>query len=151
MKTLAIIALPALAFGLTITGAQASDPAAAAPLPPTYIIHKLTQDGVRLRELELERGGYEAWVEATDGSMVKFGIDPQTAELTDEYSHTSARRPDGPPPGINAAEAIQAVAVTGYWDIREIEYEDGAWEVKARDDRGKKGKFKVDPVTGAVR
>lgn len=151
MKTLAILAVPALALGLAATGAQATDPSAAAPLPPTYVIHKLTEDGVQLRKLELERGGYEAWVEATDGSLVKFGVDPQTAELTDEYSHARARRPDGPVPQVNAAEAIQAVAATGYWDVREIEYEKGAWEVKARDDTGRKGKFKVDPVTGAVR
>jgi hypothetical protein len=39
-----------------------------APLPPAYIIHKLSQDGIKLRALEAERGAYEARVEATDGT-----------------------------------------------------------------------------------
>jgi hypothetical protein len=150
MKTLAIFAVSALAVGFASTATRA-DIAADAPLPPTYIVYKLTQDGIALRQLEAGHGVYEARVEATDGSIVKVGVDPLTAELTDAFSHARARAADGASPRINAAEAIQAVAATGYWDIGAIEYERGMWQVRARDDQGRSGRFAVDPTTGVVK
>lgn len=146
MKTAAALAI--IAIGLTST-AQAGETEAV--LPPAYIIHKLTSDGIHLRKLEAENGIYEARVEATDGSIVKVGIDPHTAELTDAYSHSRARKPEGAAPKINAAEAIQAVAYSGHWDVREIEFERGMWQVAALDDAGNKDVFVVDSVTGSVK
>lgn len=149
MKTLATLTASILALALGMSAAGAAEPSA--PLPPTYIIHKLTTDGVALRALEAERGGYEARIEATDGTIVKVGIDPQTAELTDAYSHARARKAEGAAPKVSAADAIQAVATTGHWDIRDIEFEDGAWEVAAGDDNGSMDKFRVDGATGIIR
>lgn len=146
MKTAAALAI--IALGLT-SAAQAGEPDAA--LPPAYIIHKLTSDGIHLRKLEAENGIYEARVEATDGSIVKVGIDPRTADLTDAYSHARARKPDGAAPGITAAEAIQAVAYRGHWNVREIEFERGVWQVAALDDAGNNEVFTVDAATGAVK
>lgn len=141
----------AIVAALTAASVPALAAEAEAPLPPTYIVYKLTQDGVQLRSLEAERGGYEARVQATDGSIVKVGVDPQTAELTDAYSHARVRKPDGAAPRVDAAQAIQAVAATGYWDVREVELERGAWRVKAQDDSGRMGRFSVDAETGAVK
>ncbi|MCR6630718.1 MAG: PepSY domain-containing protein [Magnetospirillum sp.] len=142
------VALLGFALGLATTAAaQAAEP----PLPVTHIVYKLAQDGIAVRSLEAEDGAYEARVEATDGTIVKVGIDPQTAELTDAYSHARARRAHGPAPKVSAAEAIQAVAATGHWDVRAIEFERGAWEVKAGDDQGRMDKFRVDGTTGSVR
>lgn len=151
MKTIAVLAVSAAAIVLTPLVGRAADAAGEAPLPPTYIIHKLTQDGIALRALEAERGGYEARVEATDGSLVQVGIDPQTAELTDAYGHARARKADGPAPRVDAAAAIQAVAVTGHWDVGEVEYEHGAWRIDAGDDAGRTRRFTVDADTGAIR
>lgn len=125
MKTFAAIAA-ALAIALGVSGANSAHAAADAgseALPPTYIIHKLTQDGIQLRKLESDGRIYEARVEATDGSIVKVGIDPQTAELTDAYSHAGARKAEGAAPRVSAAEAIQTVAVTGHWDVREVAFD----------------------------
>lgn len=152
IKTVAIAAVSALALASAVQAADAGrDTGTANPLPPTFIIHKLAQDGVALRKLEAEDGIYEARVEASDGSIVKVGIDPQTAELTHTFSHSRPRRADGAAPKIDAAQAIQAVAATGYWDIREVEYEKGGWEVKAGNDDGRRAKFTVDAATGEVR
>ncbi|MEW5727617.1 MAG: PepSY domain-containing protein [Pseudomonadota bacterium] len=148
IKTIAIAAVSAIALASV---ARAAEAGADATLPPTFIVYKLAQDGIALRKLEAEGGIYEARVEATDGSIVKVGIDPQTAELTDAYSHARPRRADGAAPKVDAAQAVQAVAATGYWDVREIEFEKGGWEVKARDDDGRRAKFIVDAVTGTVR
>jgi hypothetical protein len=146
----------ALAASLVLAGspfaaAQAADAPAAASLPPAYIIHKLSQDGIKLRALETERGAYEARVEATDGTLVKVGVDPQTAELTDAYSRAAVRTAEGPAPVVNAAEAISAVAATGYWDVQDISFKRGAWRVSALDDNGKAGRFTVDGTSGAIR
>lgn len=124
---------------------------AEAALPATYIVHKLTSDGVQLRSLEAERGLYEARIEATDGSIIKVGIDPQTAELTDAFSHSRSRPAKEPAPKVNAAEAIQVAAATGYWDVSEVEYERGQWEIKARDDNGDTKRISVDGVTAQVK
>ncbi len=150
IKTIAIAAVSALALASAAQAADANS-GADAPLPPTFIVYKLAQDGIPLRKLKAEGGIYEARVEATDGSIVKVGIDPQTAELTDAYSHARPRQADGAAPKVDAAQAIQAVAATGYWDIREIEFEKGGWEVKARNDDGRRAKFIVDAVSGQVR
>jgi hypothetical protein len=147
IKTIAIAAVSVIAIA---QAAQAADAGADATLPPTFIVYKLAQDGIPLRKLEAEGGIYEAHVEATDGSIVKVGIDPQTAELTDAFSHSRPRRADGAAPKIDAAQATQTVAATGYWDIREVEFKKGGWEVKARNDDGRRAKFIVDAVSGQV-
>lgn len=143
MKTFATAA----AFALLASGAAF----AADALPPTYVVYKLTADGVQLRSLEAERGIYEARVLATDGSIVKVGIDPQTAELTDAFSHAKARTTREPAPRVSAAEAVQAAAATGFWDVAAIEYEKGAWDVTTRDDQGRVRRVSVDGATGLVR
>lgn len=134
-----------------IIGLSTAASAAEAPLPPTYLIHKLSIDGVRLKSLEPERGAYEAKVWATDGSVVKVGVDPLTGDLTDAYSHARSRAAAAPAPAVDAAAAIQAVAMTGHWDVRAVEYDRGAWQVAAADDGGQVDRFAVDGATGTVR
>lgn len=143
MKTLATVSVLAVLFSATAWAADA--------LPPTYLVHKLTADGVQLRSLEAEHGLYEAKVEATDGTIVKVGVDPQTAELTDAFSHAKARPAQGESPKVSAAEAVQAAAATGYWDVAEIEYERGVWKIDARDDQGRTRRISVDGVTAQVK
>lgn len=142
MKTLSILSVLALGIAAPAFAQQA--------LPVTYLVHKLTADGVELRSLEAERGAYEARVVATDGQLVKVGVDPQTAELTDAYSHAKTRADTEQAPKLNAAQAIQAAAGTGYWDVREVEYKRGQWRVDARDDQGRRRTVAVDGATGAV-
>lgn len=146
-----VLAASLVLAGALLSSAEAADTPAVTPLPPAYIIHKLSQDGIKLRSLEAERGAYEARVEATDGTLVKVGVDPQTAELTDAYSHAAARKADGPAPAIDAAEAIRAVAATGYWNTQKISFKRGVWQVAALDDTGKAGRFTVDGASGAVK
>jgi hypothetical protein len=148
IKTISIAAVSVIAL---TWAAQAADAGADTALPPTFIVYKLAQDGIRLRKLEVDGGIYKAYVEATDGSIIKVGIDPQTAELTDAYSHARPRKSDGAAPKVEAAQAVQAVATTGYWDIREVEYEKGGWEVKAANDDGRRAKFTVDAATGEIK
>lgn len=143
MKTLSILSIFAFAAAAPALAQEQA-------LPPTYVVHKLTADGLQLRSLEAERGGFEARVVATDGQIVKVGIDPQTAELTDAYSHAKARPAEVAPPKVNASQAIMAAAATGYWDVREVEYKRGQWRVEAADDQGRTRTVRVDGATGTV-
>lgn len=148
MKTLSILSILAATTAAIAAPALAQEQQAA--LPPAYLVHKLTADGLELRSLEAERGLFEARVVATDGQIVKVGIDPRTAELTDAYSHAKARPAEAVPPKVNAAQAIMAAAATGYWDVREVEYKRGRWQVEAADDQGRTRTVHVDGATGAV-
>lgn len=149
MKTIAT-AIIATVLGGTILSAQAF---AATPdnghLPPTYIVYKLVQDGVQLRKLETEHDVYEAWVDAGDGTLVKVGVDPHNAELTADFN--DSRNNNHQSPAVDAAQAVQTVAATGHWDVREIGLKNGTWQVKAADDAGQMEKFRVDAQSGQIR
>lgn len=51
---------------------------------------------------------------------------------------------------VDAAGAIAAVKAAGYSVIREVDWDDGAWEIKANDAQGQKAKLRVDPTSAAV-
>lgn len=143
MKTLSILAAVA-------TIAAVSPALAQEQLPAAYLVHKLSADGLELRSLEAERGGYEARVVATDGSIVKVGVDGRTADLTDAYSHAKPRRAEADSPRVGAVEAMVTAAGAGYWDLRELEYKRGHWLVEAADDQGRVHKVAVDGTTGLI-
>lgn len=143
MKILSILAAVA-------TIAAASPALAQEQLPAAYLVHKLSADGLELRSLEAERGGYEARVVATDGSIVKVGVDGRTADLTDAYSHAKPRRAEADSPQVGAVEAMVTAAGAGYWDLRELEYKRGHWLVEAADDQGRVRKVAVDGTTGLI-
>lgn len=143
MKTLSILAAVA-------TIAAVSPALAQEQLPAAYLVHKLSADGLELRSLEAERGGYEARVVATDGSIVKVGVDGRTADLTDAYSHAKPRRAEADSPRVGAVEAMVTAAGAGYWDLRELEYKRGHWLVEAADDQGRVRKVAVNGTTGLI-
>jgi hypothetical protein len=143
MKTLSILAAVA-------TIAAVSPALAQEQLPAAYLVHKLSADGLELRSIEAGRGSYEARVVATDGSIVKVGVDGRTADLTDAYSHAKPHRAETDSPRIGAVEAMVTAAGAGYWDLRELEYKRGHWLVEAADDQGRVRKVAVDGTTGMI-
>lgn len=145
MKTLSILSAVVLA-GAVAVPAFAQEQA----LPAAYLVHKLSADGLVLRSLEAEDGAFEARVVATDGQIVKVGVDARTAELTDAYSHARAHAAEKVAPRVGAVEAMVAAAGTGYWDLREMEYKHGQWRVEAADDQGRVRTVCVDGATGKV-
>jgi hypothetical protein len=51
---------------------------------------------------------------------------------------------------VDAPAAISAVYGAGYTAVRELEWEHGAWHVKATDAQGRRAELRVDATTGAV-
>ncbi|MDB5374359.1 MAG: Peptidase propeptide and protein [Belnapia sp.] len=51
---------------------------------------------------------------------------------------------------VDAGAAVAAVRNAGYGAVRDLEWERGAWEVKATDATGRSIELRVDATTGAV-
>ncbi|MBW7852056.1 MAG: PepSY domain-containing protein [Rhodospirillales bacterium] len=153
MKKTAITLAAASAIGIAIAplALQASDKVPADALPPTYVAYQLVGEGHDLRGLEFEDGAYEARLRRPDGALVKVAVDARTGEARPATDSDRRRADRSPAPKIGAADAIQAVAMEGHWDVVKFKHRDGVWRVVARDDAGVAAKFTVDAETGAVR
>lgn len=58
---------------------------------------------------------------------------------------------DTPPPNAKPLSVIiKQLEDTGY-TVRDIEFDDGRYEVEARDKEGRERELKADPVTGKIR
>ena len=55
-----------------------------------------------------------------------------------------------PAPLLNIGEIYQRMVDAGYQDIREIEFDDGRYEVKARDAEGQRVKLYVSARSGEI-
>lgn len=56
----------------------------------------------------------------------------------------------GERPTIDAAAATAAAAAAGYTDVREVEYDDGVWEIRATGADGRRVTVHVDPTDGTI-
>lgn len=55
-----------------------------------------------------------------------------------------------PGPQLNIRQVYDRLEAAGYRDLREVEWSDGRYEVKARNAQGERVKLDVDGNTGAV-
>lgn len=55
-----------------------------------------------------------------------------------------------PGPQLNIRQVYDSLEASGYRDLREVEWSDGRYEVKARNAQGERVKLDVDGNTGAV-
>ncbi len=147
MKTTIIISAAALGLG-TALAVHAAETPSADVLPPTYIVHQLVGLGYDVREVEFEDGVYEAEVRNAEGKIVDVEIDPISGALL-SAAPAPAPQPD-PSVAVNAAAAIETVALAGYWDITELDWKNGAYRIRARDDAGSSARFTVDGRSGQI-
>lgn len=56
----------------------------------------------------------------------------------------------GERPTIDATTATAAVAAAGFTDLREVEFDDGVWEVRATGADGRRVTVHVDPADGTI-
>lgn len=75
------------------------------------------------------------------------------AAASGDTARDTRRSAGTPTPGtaaFDAPAAIAAVYGAGYTAVSELEWEHGAWEVKAVDATGRRVELRVDATTGAV-
>jgi uncharacterized membrane protein YkoI len=103
----------------------------------------------------LKMNGYEI-VSKVDLDSDVFNIDaltPQGKELSitmNAHSGEITSPKENPAPRLSLVEAVKRVEGSGYHDISKVEYSGGKYIVKARDEKDKKVKLKVDGDTGDI-
>ncbi len=104
--------------------------------------------GWTLRKLETEDGCYEIEGNDAEGREIEAKLDPATLAIVKlKYGDGECRVPmvDWQP-----REAVQAMAQEQGWAVRRIKTDDGCYEIKGRDAKGRKFEVKLDPATLAV-
>lgn len=105
------------------------------------ILQRVEQAGFTdVRDLEFDDGLWEVKARGSDGRLVELLIDPASGEIIDPRST----------PALSAADIQSRLASQGYTNIRDIEYDDGRWEVEATNPRGEPVDLKLDPRDGRI-
>lgn len=77
---------------------------------------------------------------ALSGAFVLIAASPVAAQ-TDRYGGQSQ---------MSATELVQHLESQGYTNIHDIEFDDGLFEVDARDPEGRAVELKIDPTNGSI-
>lgn len=79
------------------------------------------------------------------GAVLAQGVQAQTAAPAKPAALAAA-----PAPQLTIRDIYDRMEAAGYRDLRQIEYDDGRYEVKAVNPRGERVKLKVNASTGVV-
>ncbi len=135
-----IIRSTTLAFGLIATGfafAQSGNDG----LATTDILKRVEQAGFTdVRDLEFDDGLWEVKARDRDGRLVELLVDPASGEIIDPRST----------PALSATDIRSRLESQGYTGIRDVEYDDGRWEVEAVNAAGQQVDLKLDPRDGRI-
>ena len=102
---------------------------------------KLEAQGyTKVNDVKFEDGVWKADARSADGNRVDVRIDPKTGVV----------RPDELVANLSEADVRAKLAVAGYTNVHDVDYEDGIWNAEADDPAGKDVELKIDPDTGAV-
>jgi uncharacterized membrane protein YkoI len=93
-------------------------------------------------EIELDDGVYEIDVRDAAGRTLEAHVDAFSGEILSPLQ-----------PGqivLTADEVRARVALVGYTDVRDLERDDGYWNVEVRDGNGVERELRVHPFSGAI-
>lgn len=115
--------------------------AQAANLTQTDAEAKLTEAGFQeFRDVEMDDGFWEADARRADGTWVDVRVHPVSGKVYAE----------GTTPKLDAQAISKKLKAAGYTNVRDIDLDDGVWEVDARNKAGVKVDLAVDPDDGSV-
>lgn len=108
----------------------------------------LSAQGYRdLRGFDFDDGLWEVEAINRAGARVELRVHGTTGRVV-------AETPDGTPPAnagfLSAAEVTARLLSLGYTSIRVVEFDDGQWEVEARNPSGQRVELYVDARTGVI-
>ncbi|QOY62054.1 PepSY domain-containing protein [Lysobacter sp. H21R4] len=102
---------------------------------------KLTEAGYQhVRDAEMDDGFWEADARRADGTWVDVRVHPVTGKV---YAEDTT-------PKLDAEAVSRKLKAAGYTNVRDIDFDDGVWEMDARNKAGVKVDLAVDPDDGAV-
>lgn len=94
-----------------------------------------------IRDLEFDDGIWQADVRLADGRWHDVALDPTTGELIDDRSGR---------PILDSQQVIAKLSAAGFRDFRDMDLEDGIWEVDATRQDGARVELRINGHTGAV-
>src|SRR5690606_33103335 len=112
-----------------------------------FVTHRLCRNLWRLQAFSSIMGRIRM-----EGQMTNTRLRTMTAAFGALFLlYTPVLADDWPgPTDITIDQARDAVEDAGYTNIRSLEFDDGRWEVDARDDQGRKVEVTVDAATGKI-
>jgi len=93
-----------------------------------------------IRDVEFDDGLWEVEATGSDGRRVDLHIDPRNGEVI----------APGTAPALTAADIANRLQAQGYTNVRDIEFDDGRYEVEATNPAGQNVDLKVSPRDGAI-
>lgn len=130
-----------LAISLALTGGYAMAQTNSGQMTTTEIMQAVEQAGYTdIRDVEFDGGLWEVEATGTDGRRVDLQIDPRTGEVLDPNAA----------PALTAADIASRLQSQGYSNVRDIEFDDGRYEVEATNSAGQNVDLKVHPRDGSI-
>lgn len=137
MKRVTVLSGAALAFALAASGAVQAQEA----LTEAQVRAKLTDQGyTRINDIKFRDGVWKADARSAEGNRVDVRLDPKTGRVY----------PDEQVANLSEADVRARLAVAGYTNVHDVDYEDGIWNAEADDPAGRDVELKIDPKTGRV-
>lgn len=102
---------------------------------------QLEQQGYKkVHDLTFRDGVWTAKARSADDRSVSVRIDPRTGEVF----------PDKQVPRLSEADVRAQLSTQGYTHVRDVDFKDGVWMVRADNPAGNKVALQLDPQTGRV-
>lgn len=147
LKFLTTTITAAILIGLSTGSAAIAGPTN--DLPPAAIVHQLVADGHEVRGIKCKPGVCTVAIRESFGIVNQYAVNSRTGQVNkssilSRFAHVSGVRE------INGIDAMLAVANIGHFDLISIDYRGGTYDIRAKDDAGEIGRFKVNAVSKAV-
>ena len=137
MKRVTVLSGAAFAFALAVSGAVQAQEA----LTEAQVRTKLTDQGyTHVNDIKFRDGVWKADARSAEGNRVDVRLDPKTGRVY----------PDEQVANLSEADVRARLAVAGYTNVHDVDYEDGIWNAEADDPAGRDVELKIDPKTGRV-
>jgi uncharacterized membrane protein YkoI len=130
-----------LAISLALTGGYAMAQTNSGQMTTAEVMQAVERAGYTdIRDVEFDDGLWDVEATATDGRRVDLHVDPRSGEIIDPNVA----------PTLTAADIASRLQAQGYSNVRDIEYDDGRYEVEATNSAGQNVDLKINPRDGSI-
>lgn len=126
----------ALALALAVAAATAQDAMTEAQVRATLEAQGYTH----INDIEVEDGMWKADARSADGNRVDLRLNPRSGQVYPEAQVSN----------LTEADVRAQLAVAGYTNVHDVDFDDGIWTAEADDSTGQDVEVRIDPRTGEV-
>ena len=137
MSRTVVLRSTVLAIALAVSGTALAEQA----LTEAKVRAQLTEQGyTHINDIKFRDGVWKADARSAEGNRVDVRLDPKTGRVY----------PDEQVANLSEADVRARLAVAGYTNVHDVDYEDGIWNAEADDLAGRDVELKIDPRNGRV-